>query len=58
MGPEAPADLPTQPATTLSRNSSLSGESDATSMAFAALASGDQSASGSGDKKKSVFATL
>ena len=57
MGPEAPADLPTKPATTLSRSGSLGG-GDATSLAFAALASGEQSASGSGDKKKSVFATL
>jgi len=58
MGPEAPADLPTRPAATLSRSGSFSGQSDATSMAFAALASGESSASGSGDKKKSVFATL
>jgi autotransporter-associated beta strand protein len=58
MGPAAPADLPMRTVTTLSRSGSLAGESDATSLAFAALASDELSGSASADKKKSVFATL
>jgi hypothetical protein len=58
MGPEAPADQPTRAPTTLSRSTTVSGSgNDATSLAFAALASETQG-TGTGDKKNSVFATL
>jgi fibronectin-binding autotransporter adhesin len=58
MGPEAQADQPTRAPTTLSRSTTVSGSgNDATSLAFAALASETQG-TGTGDKKNSVFATL
>lgn len=55
MGPEAPADLPTRTPTTLSRTGTT--KPDATTMAFAALAS-DSGVSSDKDTKKSAFATL
>jgi hypothetical protein len=58
MGPEAPADLPTRSVNALSRVSAdVTSGPDATSLAFAALASESSTESGK-DSKKSAFATL
>ena len=58
MGPEAPADLPSRSVTALSRVSGdVTSGPDATSLAFAALASESSTESGK-DSKKSAFATL
>ena len=55
MGPEAPADVPARPVTTLSRP--VTTEPDATTLAFAALAS-ETSVTGTKGSKNSAFATL